>query len=139
MSSIMTVFIPRGHNDALGPRDFFTANMERLKVPDALFVYAIPDVPEHIFEKWGAMDNVDYKISTFTTTMKDEHLKDNSLTRIGKYYDSIKIFLQVANKQNVGILPELTELPPSNSLHNETLSQPSLGHFFLGWATRYRK
>ena len=63
------------------------------------------------------------------TSMKDEHLMNDSLTSIEQFYAAIKIFLQAANKKNIDILPELSELSPMNTLRLVILPPPSYAEY----------
>ena len=67
--------------------------MDQLRVRDGLDSQAMQDAPKRLIQKWGPIDYANFRISSFTTAMKDEHLMDDSLTSIEKFYASIKIFL----------------------------------------------
>ena len=110
------LFIPHDHNDMLDPKGLPVANMDRLRVPDALNTQALPDAPKHLIQKWGSVDSVNFRISSFTTAMKDEHLMNDSLPSIDQFYASIKIFIQATYKRNMDILSELLEVSPMNIL-----------------------
>ena len=89
----------------------------------------MPDAPKHLIQKWGSMDSDNFRISSFTTAMKDEHLMNDYLTSIEQFYTSVKIFLQAANKKNVDILPEFSDLSPINTLCHAILPPPSYAEY----------
>ena len=115
------IFIPRDHDDALDPQGLLVPNMDQLRIPDALDAQAMRNTTKHPIQKWGSMDSTNFNVSTSAASIKDEHLNNDFLTT------TIKIFLRAANKWNMVILPQLPELPPTNS----TLTMQAYHHLCM--------
>ena len=86
--------IPCDHNDGLDPQGLRVANIDPLRIPDALYAQDMPNAPKHLIQKLGLVDSSNFRLSSFTTNMKDEHLMNDSLTSIEQFYAPVNFFLK---------------------------------------------
>ena len=123
------LFIPIDRDNTFDPSGRLDANLESLRVGDQLDAHAMPGYNATLIQRWGAMNMASFKTKDFIASIKDEILASDTLTAIEHYYSTVQIYLQSSHRDNIDILPDLSELSPTTSLRDLLLPPPSYSRF----------